>query len=121
VNIRENDPAFWRVKAKEARAMADYLTNDRARRCMLNCAVSYERVAQMAERGILPRAAVMRSRSGVPPKKPKSKAKSGFPDRQIVAKAEGRFAKADKQRASIKTDPNKAVDQARTRVHSFNR
>ena len=118
---RENDPAFWRAKSEEARAMADYLTNDRARQCMLNCAVSYERVAQMAERGILRRAAERRSRSGMPPKKPKRKAKSGFPDRQIVAKAEGLFAKADKQRANIKADPKKAVSRARARVRSFNR
>jgi len=39
----------------------------------------------------------------------KRKTSSGFPDRQIVAKAEGRFAKADKQRASIKADPKGAV------------
>jgi hypothetical protein len=51
----------------------------------------------------------------------KRKATSGFPDRQIVAKAEGRFAKADKQRASIKADPKKAVVGARTRVRDFNR
>jgi hypothetical protein len=51
----------------------------------------------------------------------KRKTSSGFPDRQIVAKAEGRFAKADKQRASIKADPKKAVEGARARVRSFNR
>jgi hypothetical protein len=56
-----------------------------------------------------------------PLKNPKSKAKPGFPDRQIVAKAEGRFAKADKQRSSIKADAKKAVARARTRVRSFNR
>lgn len=55
------------------------------------------------------------------PKNPKTKAKSGFPDRQIVAKADGRFAKADKQRANIKADPKKAVARARARVRSFNR
>jgi len=122
VDTRENDPAFWRAKATEARAMADYLTNDRARQCMLNCAASYERIAQMAERGILPRAAERQFRSRMPPpKKPQRKAKSGFPDRQIVAKAEGRFAKADKQHASIKADPKKAVSRARARVRSFNR
>jgi len=46
---------------------------------------------------------------------------SAFPDREIIAKAEGRFAKADKQRASIKGDAKKAVARARTRVSSFNR
>jgi hypothetical protein len=53
--------------------------------------------------------------------RPKNAGKAGFPDRQIVAKAEGRFAKADKQRASIRSDPKKAVARARTRVRSFNR
>jgi len=51
----------------------------------------------------------------------KRKTSSGFTDRQIEAKAEGRFAKADKQRASIKADPKKAVEGARARVRSFNR
>jgi hypothetical protein len=122
VDNRVNDPAFWRAKAEEARAMADYLTNDRARRSMLNCATSYERVARMAERGILPRTDERQFRSRMPhPKKPKRKTKSGFPDRQIVAKADGLFAKADKQRAIIKADPKKAVSRARARVRSFNR
>jgi len=49
----ENDPAYWRAKAEEARATADYLTNDRARQHMLNCAASYERIAHLAERGAL--------------------------------------------------------------------
>lgn len=46
---------------------------------------------------------------------------SAFPDREIIAKAEGRFAKADKERASINGDPKKAVVRARARVSSFNR
>jgi hypothetical protein len=122
VDNRVNDPAFWRAKAEEARSMADYLTNDRARQCMLNCATSYERIARMAERGILPRTAERKFGSRMAhPKKPKKKTRSGFPDRQIVAKAEGLFAKADKQRASIKADPKKAVSRARARVRSFNR
>jgi hypothetical protein len=119
VDNRVNDPAFWRAKAEEARAMADYLTNDRARQSMLNCAASYDRVARMAQRGILPRTAERQFRSRMPHSKRKTK--SGFPDRQIVAKAEGLFAKADKQRASIKADPKKAVSRARARVRSFNR
>jgi hypothetical protein len=54
-------------------------------------------------------------------KTPKSRTKSRFPDRKIVAQAEGRFAKADKETASIKADPKKAVARARARVRSFNR
>ena len=54
-------------------------------------------------------------------KKPRRKAASGFPDRQIVAKAKGRFAEADKQRATIKADPKKAVARARAHVRSVNR
>lgn len=46
---------------------------------------------------------------------------SAFPDREITAKAEGRFAKADKQRADIESDPKKAVMHARARVRDFNR
>jgi hypothetical protein len=45
----------------------------------------------------------------MPSRKNPRRQRSGFPDRQIIAKAEGRFAKADKQRASIKADPKKAV------------
>lgn len=41
---------------------------------------------------------------------------SAFPDREIIAKAEGRFAKADKQRASIKADPKQAVQREKERL-----
>jgi hypothetical protein len=34
---------------------------------------------------------------------------SAFPDREIIAKSEGRFAKADKQRAGMKADPKREV------------
>jgi hypothetical protein len=43
--------------------------------------------------------------------------RSAFPDREIIAKAEGRFAKADKQRASIKSDPRRAVAREQERAH----
>ena len=36
--------------------------------------------------------------------------------REVVAKAEKRFAKADKQRASIKADPKEAVRRAKERL-----
>lgn len=49
----ENSPEFWRAKAEEARAMANYLTNEQARQHMLNCAASYDRLARMAERGTI--------------------------------------------------------------------
>jgi hypothetical protein len=35
---------------------------------------------------------------------------------EVIAKAETRFAKADKQRASIKADPKEAVRRAKERV-----
>ena len=42
--------------------------------------------------------------------------KSAFPDREIIAKAEGRFAKADKQRANIKANPKRAVTREQQRA-----
>lgn len=45
-----NDPEHWRKRAEEARAMAEYLTSPEARRHMLNCAASYERLAQLSEK-----------------------------------------------------------------------
>jgi hypothetical protein len=42
--------------------------------------------------------------------------KPAFPDREIIAKAEGRFAKADKQRASVKANPGKAVTSEQQRA-----
>jgi hypothetical protein len=47
-----DDPEFWRAKAKEARETATQLSNEQARRHMLNCAMSYERLAEMAERAL---------------------------------------------------------------------
>lgn len=47
------------------------------------------------------------------------KPKSAFPDREIIAKAAGRFAKADKQRASIKADPKKTVAREQERARRF--
>lgn len=41
---------------------------------------------------------------------------AAFPDREIIAKAEGRFAKADKQRASIKADHQKTVAREKQRL-----
>jgi hypothetical protein len=49
----------------------------------------------------------------------KSTATRGFPDRQVIAKAEGRFAKADKQHASIEADPKRAVAHEQERVDRF--
>jgi hypothetical protein len=39
-----------------------------------------------------------------------------FPDREVIAKAEGRFAKADKQRAGIKSDPKREVIREQRRA-----
>jgi hypothetical protein len=48
---------------------------------------------------------------------PHRKRKARFPDREIIAKAEGRFAKADKQRAGINANPKREVvrEQARAK------
>ena len=48
-------------------------------------------------------------------KRPKHQ-RSSFPDREVIAKAEGRFAKADKQRASVKADPKRAVQREKDRL-----
>jgi hypothetical protein len=52
----------------------------------------------------------------MPSRKDPRRQRSAFPDRQIIAKAEGRFAKADKQRASIEADPKKAVQVEQERL-----
>jgi hypothetical protein len=51
-----------------------------------------------------------------PSKKRRSPERSAYPDREVIAKAEGRFAKADKQRASIKSDPKGTVRREKERV-----
>lgn len=45
----ERDTAYWRAKADEARAVADGLRDDEARKHMLAAAASYERLAKLAE------------------------------------------------------------------------
>jgi hypothetical protein len=42
--------------------------------------------------------------------------KLASPDREVIAKAEGRFEKADKQRARIKADPIREVAREQWRV-----
>jgi hypothetical protein len=42
-------PAHWRSRAEEARAMAEQITDEMARRSMLDIAEGYERIAQRAE------------------------------------------------------------------------
>jgi hypothetical protein len=54
-------------------------------------------------------------------KKPSARKKSAYPDREIIAKADGRFAKADKQRASIASDPKKATEREKERVGHIKR
>jgi hypothetical protein len=39
-----------------------------------------------------------------------------FPDRAVIAKAQGRFVKADKQRAGIKANPKREVAREQQRV-----
>jgi hypothetical protein len=55
------------------------------------------------------------------PRQKAQKRSSAFPNKEVIAKAEGRFSKADKERAGIKRDPEKAVTRARARVRGFNR
>lgn len=50
MNDLEFNPAYWRLKAEEARAVADTLQNSVARGHMLSAAASYDRLAQLAER-----------------------------------------------------------------------
>ena len=44
-----NDPKHWRYRAKEARAMAESMTDPEAKQSMLNVAADYERLAKRAE------------------------------------------------------------------------
>jgi hypothetical protein len=46
----DESPAYWRERAEQARATAECLSNPIARLHMMNCAVSYDRLARMAER-----------------------------------------------------------------------
>jgi len=48
----ENDPVFWRAKAKEARTLADKLKDAIARQHMLSAALSYDRLAELAEQSL---------------------------------------------------------------------
>jgi len=48
-----NSPAYWGDRAKKARSTARCLSNPLARQHMLNCAMSYDRLARMAERPAL--------------------------------------------------------------------
>ena len=44
-----SDPAYWRDRAKELRALADRLTEADAREMILKCAHDYDRLAERAE------------------------------------------------------------------------
>ena len=46
----EYKPAYWRAKAEEARAVADTLGSEQARKHVMSCAASYDRLAELAER-----------------------------------------------------------------------
>lgn len=50
------------------------------------------------------------------PRRKTMNGKPAFPDRETIAKAEGRFAKADKQRARLKADPQREVAREKQRV-----
>ena len=44
-----NDPAHWRRRAEEARRVADQLDDPIAKKTMHDIALSYERLARLAE------------------------------------------------------------------------
>ena len=44
-----NDPAHWRRRAEEARRVADQLDDPIAKKTMRDIALSYERLAMLAE------------------------------------------------------------------------
>jgi hypothetical protein len=43
------DPQHWRTRADEARAMADQITDAKAKRAMLDVANKYEQIAERLE------------------------------------------------------------------------
>jgi hypothetical protein len=45
-----NDPEHWRMRAIEARAIADSFRNDEARQRLLSIAASSDRLAKLAEK-----------------------------------------------------------------------
>ena len=44
-----NDPAHWRQRAEEARAIADQMNDPESKRMMLKVAEDYDRLAERAE------------------------------------------------------------------------
>ena len=45
----DDDPEYWRRRAKETRTMAELTGDPEARRIMLNLAATYEALAKLAE------------------------------------------------------------------------
>jgi pyruvate-formate lyase len=45
-----NDPQHWRTRAAEARAMAEQITDAKAKQAMLEIAENYEQIARRVER-----------------------------------------------------------------------
>ncbi len=45
-----NDPAHWRQRAKEARALADQMDDPQSKQAMMRIAEDYERLAERAAR-----------------------------------------------------------------------
>ena len=43
-----NDPAHWRQRAKEARALADQMDDPQSKQAMMRIAEDYERLAERA-------------------------------------------------------------------------
>jgi hypothetical protein len=49
IDYPENNPKYWRGKARHARTVAEYLRHTKAREHILAAAASYEALADLAE------------------------------------------------------------------------
>ena len=45
-----NEPQYWRLPAQESRMRADHLADAEAREIMLDIAIGYDRLADLAEK-----------------------------------------------------------------------
>ena len=52
---RFSDQAYWRIRARVARALAETITDPAARHSMLDIAVNYEKIIMRAEAKAAPR------------------------------------------------------------------
>ena len=45
-----NEPQYWRLRAQESRMRADHLADPEAREIMIEIAIGYDRLADLAEK-----------------------------------------------------------------------